>query len=94
MDRIPGQLRSYVNQTIFTSQEHDENTGLIYLGARYYDPDVARFISQDPYLGENSIPPSLHRYLYAYSNPTVYIDLLGYFSLTERLKKYFEKKKK
>jgi RHS repeat-associated protein len=56
----------------------DANTGLIYFGQRYYDPDTARFISQDSYLGEPGTPPSLHRYLYAYSNPTVYIDLFGY----------------
>ncbi len=47
-------------------------------GSRYYDPDTARFITQDSYLGESNTPPSLHRYLYAYSNPTIYIDLLGY----------------
>ncbi len=51
---------------------------MIYFGARYYDPDIARFITQDSYLGESGTPPSLHRYLYAYSNPTVYIDLYGY----------------
>jgi hypothetical protein len=47
-------------------------------GSRYYDPDTARFTTQDTYLGEQGTPPSLHRYLYAYSNPTVYIDLEGY----------------
>ena len=65
---------------VFTGQEHDEKTGLIYFGARYYDPDSGRFITQDTYLGETGTPPSLHRYLYAYSNPTVYIDLFGYIS--------------
>ncbi len=54
---------------------------MIYFGARYYDPDTARFITQDSYLGESNTPPSLHRYLYAYSNPTLYIDLLGYTSV-------------
>jgi RHS repeat-associated protein len=67
-----------INRHFFTGQEHDENTGLIYFGARYYDPDIARFITQDSYLGEQSTPPSLDRYLYAYSNPTVFIDLQGY----------------
>ncbi|MCP4349545.1 MAG: hypothetical protein GY795_29030 [Desulfobacterales bacterium] len=47
-------------------------------GARYYDPDTARFITQDSYLGESGTPPSLHRYLYAYSNPTVYVDEDGH----------------
>ena len=51
---------------------------MVYFGARYYDPDTARFITQDSYLGESGTPPSLHRYLYAYSNPTVYVDLYGY----------------
>jgi RHS repeat-associated protein len=67
-----------VNRQIFTGQEHDEKTGLIYFGARYYDPDTARFMTEDSYLGDKGTPPSLNRYLYAYSNPTVYIDLEGY----------------
>lgn len=75
---IRNQVGTSVNRQIFTGQEHDEQTGLIYFGARYYDSETARFISQDTYLGEYNTPPSLHRYLYAYHNPTVYIDLLGY----------------
>ncbi|VUD69396.1 hypothetical protein TDB9533_04763 [Thalassocella blandensis] len=46
--------------------------------ARFYDPDVGRFMNQDTYLGEHGTPPSLHRYLYAYSNPTVYVDADGH----------------
>jgi len=80
-----GQIRKQegesVNRQVFTGQEFDENTGLVYFGARYYDPDTARFITQDSYLGESGTPPSLHRYLYAYSNPTVYVDLYGYESV-------------
>ena len=67
-----------VNRQVFTGQEHDAKTGLIYFGARFYDPDTARFINQDTYLGESNTPPSLHRYLYAYSNPTVYVDPDGH----------------
>ncbi len=75
---IREQVGESVNRQIFTGQEHDERTGLIYFDSRYYDPDIARFVTQDAYLGEIGTPPSLHRYLYAYSNPTVYIDLYGY----------------
>jgi len=78
--RIRSQTGDSVNRQIFTGQEHDLNTDLIYFGARYYDPDTARFITQDIYLGEKNTPPSLNRYLYAYSNPTVWVDLLGYAS--------------
>jgi len=85
-----GHIRSQsgfsVNRHIFTGQEYDEKTGLIYFGSRYYDPDVARFITQDSYLGEQGTPPSLHRYLYAYSNPTVYVDLMGYFNLSTHIR--------
>ena len=80
---IREQLGTSVNRQVFTGQEHDENSGLIYFGARYYDPDIARFITQDSYLGETGTPPSLHRYLYAYGNPTVYIDQNGNFAVLE-----------
>jgi len=66
------------NRQVFTGQEHDENTGLIYFGARYYDPDTGIFINQDSYLGEASTPPSLNRYLYVYANPTTNIDPDGH----------------
>ena len=72
-----------VNRMVFTGQEHDEQTGLVYFGARYYVPEIARFATRDPYLGDPGVPPSLHRYLYAYSNPTVYVDLLGYISIRQ-----------
>ncbi len=34
----------------------------------------ARFLGQDPAAGDVRNPPSLHKYLYAYQNPTVYVD--------------------
>jgi RHS repeat-associated protein len=68
------------NRFTFTGHEKDTETGLYYFKARFYDSDTGRFLSQDPYLGEVNTPPSLHRYLYAYSNPTVYVDLTGYAS--------------
>jgi len=43
------------------------------------------FINQDSYLGEGNNPPSLHRYLYAYSNPTIYLDRDGNFPVTEQV---------
>ncbi len=32
----------------FTGEEHDADPGLVYLRARYYDPEIGRFISVDP----------------------------------------------
>lgn len=68
---------SSFNRFAFTGHEKDNETGLYYFKARFYDPDTGRFLSQDAYLGDVNTPPSLHRYLYAYANPTVYVDLDG-----------------
>jgi RHS repeat-associated protein len=62
------------NRFGFTGHEHDTETGLIYAKARYYDPETARFLSQDPWEGDVGMPPSLNKYLYAYQNPTVWVD--------------------
>jgi RHS repeat-associated protein len=81
--KIEKQIGESENRQVFTGQEHDEKSDLIYFGARYYDSDIGRFTCQDHYPGEITTPPSLHRYLYAYSNPTVYVDLYGFESIRE-----------
>ena len=60
----------------FTGKELDENTDLMYFGARYYDPELAQWISPDP-KGQYYSP-----YGYA-GNPISFIDPNGewFFSL-------------
>jgi RHS repeat-associated protein len=82
---------SSFNAYTFTGHEKDRETDLFYFKARYYDPDTGRFLTQDAYLGESETPPSLHRYLYAYSNPIVYIDLTGYNPVTVAIGEYFDR---
>ncbi len=66
------------NQDIgFTGYLKDSESGFYYAKARYYDPRIARFTTEDPEEGKAMNPPSLHRYLYAYANPTVYLDPTG-----------------
>ena len=65
----------------YTGHYLDDETGLLYFGARYYDSSLGRFITQDPITGNIMNPPSLHRYLYAYANPLRYVDLDGYESV-------------
>jgi RHS repeat-associated protein len=72
------QAGSSFNRFAFTGHEKDNETNLYYFKARFYDPETGRFLNQDAYLGDVNTPPSLHRYLYAYSNPTVWVDLTGY----------------
>lgn len=61
----------------FTGQPLDAATRLYDLRARYYDPEVGRFISRDPVLGQIDDPVSLAPYLYARNNPLSYVDHSG-----------------
>jgi len=63
----------------------DRETGLYYAKARYYDPELGLFLTEDPFEGQLDTPPSLHRYLYAYQNPTVYVDPVGRSARTRKL---------
>lgn len=56
----------------------DAGTGLTHLGAREYDPSLARFISVDPLL-DTSVPLHLNGYGYALNNPTTFSDPDGRF---------------
>ena len=66
----------------FQSEEQDA-TGLYYLRARYMDPVTGTFTTMDTYGGSLSDPMSLHKYLFANSNPVMYSDPSGHFSLVE-----------
>ena len=57
----------------------DEESGLIYMKARYYDPVLGMFLNQDSFEGSQKTPPSLHKYLYAAGNPVIYVDADGNF---------------
>ena len=63
----------------FTGEPADA-TGLTYLRARYYAPELGRFMSQDPFAGFVGTPGSLHRYGYVGNNPTTLADPSGLVS--------------
>lgn len=65
------------NSYLYCGEQFDSTTGLYYLRARYMDTNTGRFISQDTYAGSTSDPVSLHKYLYANSNPVMYSDTSG-----------------
>ncbi|MEW6574484.1 MAG: RHS repeat-associated core domain-containing protein [Bacillota bacterium] len=54
----------------------DEN-GLLYMRARYYNPEVRRFVNQDALLGDISDGQSMNRYAYVEGNPVKYVDPMG-----------------
>ena len=54
-----------------------EDNGLYYMRARYYNPDIKRFINQDVIKGTIADSQSLNRYSYVQGNPVSYIDPFG-----------------
>jgi len=75
------QTGATLNDYLFTGEQYDNNLDNYYLRARYYDQGIGRFSSMDTYQGDNYVPVSLHKYLYANANPVMYTDPTGNFSL-------------
>jgi RHS repeat-associated protein len=61
----------------FTGKEYDSEMGLNYFCQRYYDPQIGRFITLDPFGGYTEVPQTQNRYVYCMNNPLKYIDPLG-----------------
>ena len=58
-----------------------DKNGLIYMRARYYSPDMKRFINADIVAGKLSNAITLNRFAYANGNPVSFIDPFGLWSL-------------
>ncbi len=68
---------TYQGNTIGYAGEWQDSTGLIYLRARWYDPQQGRFLSRDPWDGDLTSPQTLNPYAYAHNQPTRYTDPSG-----------------
>ena len=59
---------------LFNAKEYDEETGMYYYGARYYEPRISLWMSVDPLAEEYS---SLSSYSYCANNPINSVDVKG-----------------
>ena len=104
-DYLPYGQERYVHEELnapdttqgFTGKELDNETGLNYYGARYYDSVTGRFISPDPLIlridqmsskERNeflSDPQNLNAYTYAKNNPVKYVDPDGEIAILAAL---------
>jgi|GEM_PF-2018670 RHS repeat-associated protein len=66
------ELEQKKDDVAYTGHKYDAALGLIYMQARYYDPVIGRFYSNDP-IGFRDVH-SFNRYAYANNNPYKYID--------------------
>jgi len=62
----------------YSGELWDARSGLQYLRARWYDPSVGRFITEDTYEGQIDNPLSLNLYAYVHNNPLKYSDPTGH----------------
>lgn len=58
----------------YTGHVNDPDTDLVYMQARYYDPEMGRFLSADPVGPKPGDLFGFNRYTYANNNPVVNID--------------------
>ena len=61
---------------LFNAKEFDEETGMYYYGARYYDPRLSLWMSTD---SKEEKMPAVNSYCYVFNNPVVYLDPSGEF---------------
>ena len=59
---------------LFNAKEFDEETGMYYYGARYYEPRLSLWMSTDPMQEKYS---NISTYCYVSNNPIKYIDIVG-----------------
>ena len=67
----------FINEVQYTGAIYDSSTGLLYLNARFYDPETGIFTSQDTYRGERDEPVTWHLYAYCANDPVNFVDPSG-----------------
>ena len=70
---IVRQNGTLINPYTYTGREFDLESGLFYYRARYYDPRIGRFLSEDPI----EYFDSLNLYEYLWGNPINWVDPYG-----------------
>jgi len=85
-ERVNEKVGGFQTRFTFTDQEKDAESGLMYYGARYYDPVIGRFTSVDPVVVDTTRrefaqallnPQLLNEYSYVGNNPLKYVDPNG-----------------
>ncbi|MEN6424311.1 MAG: RHS repeat-associated core domain-containing protein [Phycisphaerales bacterium] len=68
---------NHPNRFMFTGREFDKDTGLYYYRARYYHPEIGRFLQTDP-IGYGD---GMNWYTYCRNSPIISADPMGLFTL-------------
>ena len=78
--KVTASSGSVTNPFQYTARESDSETGLRFYRARYYDPEIGRFSSEDP-LGQRGAKTRRAQgeslFAYVHNNPAAYVDFDG-----------------
>ena len=74
---IRTQTEGVTNPIKYAGEYYDDELDMLYLRARYYDPQIGRFISLDAEKGSIQSPMDMNRYVYCKNNPIKYVDPSG-----------------
>ena len=77
-DRVNNASAGGGNSIGFAGKPFDATTGLSYMGARYYDPGIGRFMGVDAAPADPGSGHGFNRYAYANNNPYKYVDPDGH----------------
>ena len=70
----------------YTSRELDSESGFYYYRARYYSPEIGRFLQVDPHPGETDNPITfVNKYVYTLNNPVNLVDPNGLFGIFQAI---------
>ena len=69
----PNRVGDVNNPYLFTGRRYDTETGLYYYRARYYSPEIGRFLQTDPV----GYVEGLNLFTYVYNNPVNFVDPYG-----------------
>jgi len=73
----------------YTGKERDPETGFYFYEARYYDPQLGRFLTPDTIVPNWTDPQDFNRYSYAGNNPLKYTDPTGHSKFWRKVGKFF-----
>jgi RHS repeat-associated protein len=62
----------------FGGHRADTESSLVYMGSRYYEPTLGRFLNPDPLVKDVERPQTLNRYAYALNSPVDHSDPTGH----------------
>jgi len=79
--RLLHQEGSSSNPHRYTGERLDPGLNHYYLRARYYNTDLGRFLTSDPFQGRIIEPQTLHKYVYTANSPVDHTDPQGLFLL-------------